>query len=367
MTQRTVSPTPAIARPALALQWQWALLFCALLLAGTPAFSQFVPPEPLDPSAGNPSLDAGYDTEAWLVYTYEIDTGGNVVNAEIHSSNGVLEVEQSILNQVQAQRFRPATRGGNPVKVFVGPVFYTWIVDKPRELSPDFDRMYQEAWALFNDNNYDGAFEIAAKLKDLPGRSAYEEVKLQILAASLSSRWDDTAAELQHLERAVELQTLADGNRFRNRYIEQGQYLLILERIHTLQLERSMLADAANTLDKMIAYGAGSEAVARAKESHLSADRQFRSAPDVAIAGELTPIYRGGPGAWETRLSRDLISLSGIRGKVDGVLLVCAQGDVQLRFPATDPWRVPAGWSQCKVEVSGRSGTRFRLHQLAGS
>jgi hypothetical protein len=339
----------------------------ALLFASVQASAQFVPPEPLNPAVGDPSLDPGYETEAWLVYTYEIDTSGKVVNAEIHSSNGVLEVEQSILNQVQAQQFRPAMRGGKPVKVFVGPVFYTWIVDKPRELSPDFDSMYQEAWARFNADDYDGAFEIAAKLKDLPGRSAYEEVKLQILAASLSSRWDDTAAELQHLERAVELQALADGNRFRNRYIDQNQYLLILERIHTLQLERSMLADAATTLDKMIAYGAGSEVVGRAKESHLTADRQFRSAPDVAIVGELTPIYRGGPGAWETRLSRSLISLSSIRGKVDGVLLACAQGDMQLRFPSTDPWRVPAGWSQCKVEVSGRSGTRFRLHQLASS
>ncbi len=367
MTLPRVTTTVATQRTVPSMHWLCGFLFCALAMLSTQALAQFVPPEPLNPGAGDPSLDAGYETEAWLVYTYEIDTSGNVVNAEIHSSNGVLEVEQSILNQVQAQRFRPAMRSGKPVKVFVGPVFYTWIVDKPRALSPDFDRMYQEAWALFNADDYDGAFEIAANLKDLPGRSAYEEVKLQILAASLSSRWDDPAAELQHLERAVELQTLADGNRFRNRYIEQNQYLLILERIHTLQLERSMLADAATTLDKMIAYGAGSDVVARAKESHLNADRQFLSTPDVAIAGELTPIYRGGPGAWETRLSRGLLSLSSIRGKVDGVLLACAQGDMQLRFPSIDPWRVPAGWSQCKVEVSGRSGTRFQLHQLAGS
>ena len=345
----------------------WGMLAVLLLALGAPAFAQFVPPQPLNPAVGDPSLPAGYDIEAWLVYTYEIDTSGKVVNAEIHSSNGVLEVEQTIMNQVRAQSFKPAMRGSNPVKVFVGPVFYTWIVDKPRELSPDFDQMYQEAWALFNADDYDGAFDIAAKLKGIPGRSAYEEVKLQVLAASLSSRWNDSAAELQHLERAVELQTLADGNRFRNRYIEQNQYLLILERIHTLQLERSMLADASTTLDKMIAYGAGGEVVARAKDKHLNADRDFRRTPDVAISGELTPIYRGGPGAWETRLSRGLFSLSGVRGKVDGALLSCAQGDLQLQFPALDPWRVPAGWNQCKVEVSGRSGTRFQLHQLAGS
>lgn len=367
MKPRTRAITVAAAQPDRAQFAKLFLLTMLMLVISTQAFAQFVPPQPLNPGVGDPSLPAGYETEAWLVYTYEIDVNGDVVNAEIHSSNGVLEVEQTIMNQVQAQRFRPATRGGNPVKVFVGPVFYTWIVDKQRAMSPDFDQMYQEAWALFNADDYDGAFDIAARLKDLPGRSAFEEVKLQILAASLSSRWNDSAAELQHLERAVELQTLADGNRFRNRYIEQNQYLLILERIHTLQLERSMLADAATTLDKMIAYGAGGEVVARAKDRHLNADRDFRSTPDVAIAGELTPIYRGGPGAWETRLSRGLFSLSGVRGKVDGALLSCAQGDLQLQFPSIDPWRIPAGWSQCKVEVSGRSGTRFQLHQLAGS
>ncbi|GHD31669.1 energy transducer TonB [Halioglobus pacificus] len=341
----------------------WVMLILCALVA-LPARAQFVPPEPIGAGA-DPSLPSGYETEAWLVYTYEIDTTGAVVNPEIHSSNGVLQAEQSILNQVSAQQFRPAMRNGNPVKVFVGPVFYTWIVDKPRELSPDFDAMYQQAWERFNAEDYDGAFDLAAQLKAIPGRSGYEEVKWQILAASISSRWDDTAAELSHLERAVELQTLADGNRFKNPYIERNQYLLMLERIHSLQLERSMLADAAATLDKMIAIGAGSEVTTRAKEQHLASDRQFRSMPDVAIAGELTPIYRGGPGAWETRLSRGVLRLDGVRGKVDGVMLSCAQGDQSLRFPATEPWRVPVGWNQCKVEVSGRSGTRFQLHQLA--
>lgn len=344
-------------------------LFCLLFLSflawfSQPALAQFVPPQKLDPGMGDPSLDASYDQEAWLVYTYEIDTTGAVVNAEIQSSNGVLEVEQTILNQVTAHRYRPAMRNGKPVKVFVGPVFYTWIVDKPRELSADFDSKYQQAWTLFNGDDYDGAFELAGQLKDLPGRSAFEEVKLQILAASLMSRFEDSAAELQHLERAVELQTLADGNRFRNRYIELSQYQLILERVHALQLERNMLADANLTLQKLIAYGAGSEATERAKQKHLAADQAFRSNPDVPIDGELTPIYRGGPGAWEISLSRNRFTLRNIRGKVDGVLLACREGDMQLRFPSTDPWDVPAGWSNCKVEVSGRSGSRFRLHQL---
>ena len=343
----------------------YLLIFFALLTwFSQPALAQFVPPQKLDPGMGDPSLDPSYDREAWLVYTYEIDVTGEVVNAEIQSSNGILEVEQTILNQVIAQRYRPATRNGNPVKVFVGPVFYTWIVDKPRELSPEFDGTYQEAWSLFNEEDFDGAFELAGQLKDLPGRSAYEEVKLQVLAASLMSRFEDSAAELQHLERAVELQTLADRNGFRNRYIELSQYQLILERIHALQLERNMLADAAITMQKLISYGAGSEATERAKQKHIAADRAFRSNPDVTIDGELTPIYRGGPGAWEMRLSRSRFTLRNIRGKVDGVLLACSEGDMQLRFPSAEAWDVPMGWNNCTVEVSGRSGSRFRLHQL---
>lgn len=341
-----------------------SLLLLTMLCAGSLAAS-FTPPRNLDPQSGIIRLDNSYQDEAWLVYTYEIDTDGNVVNARIQSSNGVPEVELAVLQQVNSMHFSPAMRNGKPVKVSADPIYFTWILDQERQLTASFSDLYQQAWDKFREEDYDGAFEIAVQLKEMPGRNAYEEVKFQILAASLASRWDDQAAEIQHLNRATELQALADSNNFRNPYIEGSQYLAILDRIHTLEINRNMLADAAITLRKIEAIGLGTEPVIRARERQENARRRFMSQADVRVEGELTPIYRDGPGSWKIGLTRDKFSLREVRGKINSVFLSCDQGETQLRFPSSEPWTSPAGWSNCRIDISGRAGTRFALHQLA--
>jgi hypothetical protein len=337
------------------------------LLASQMAFTQggFKPPVNLNINQSTtPSLNDSYTDEAWLVYTYDIGTDGVVANFEIHSSNGVSAVESAIVSQVNSLRYSPAMRGDSPVKVTVGPIFYTWILDKPRVMSDAFTAQYQQAWDYFGQENYDAAFDAAAKLKDLPGRNAFEEVKFQTLAASLANRWDDSAAELQHLSRALEFQGLADRNKFDNPYIESGQLLLMMERVHALQLKKMMVGDAEVTLRKIQLLGPGTDVSNRAGAAHDTAMLSFRSNPDVTIDGELTPIYRNGPGSWETRLNRNVFSLTNARGSVDSVLLDCVQGNRNLPYPSLDPWKIPPGWSECKLEVSGKAGTRFVIHQL---
>lgn len=355
-----------IARSTLpyASRFQRALLAMAMcLLPAVAARAVFIPAQNLNPASASIRLDSSFQSDAWLVYTYDIGVTGRVENATIQSSNGVPEVEQAILRQVKAMQFRPATRDGDPVKVSADPVVYTWILDKPRELSPRFRDMYQEAWAHYAEENYDAAFDIARQLKNFPGRNALEEVKLQILAASLASRWDDQAAELQHLSRVVELQSLAMNNNFKNTYVATDQYLKILRRIQTLQLNRMMLADAADTLASIQSLGSGSEIAVSAAESFRTAEQAFQTMEDVTVDGELVPLYRDGPGSWKTGLSRRHFSLSDVRGRVGAVFLVCANSERQLQYPSREPWQIPPGWNQCKIDISGKAGTRLVLHQ----
>ena len=339
----------------------------ALGLAVNPAaWAQFIPPKNLDPASATIRLGSSFQSDAWLVYTYDTDETGAVINAKIQSSNGVPEVEQEILRQVGAMRFTPAKRGGNPVKVSADPVVYTWILDLPREMSPRFAELYQQAWDLYAQENYDAAFDIAVELKNFPGRNAQEEVKFQILAASLASRWDDEAAELQHLSRVVELQSLALNNNFGNIYVPTEQYLKVLKRILTLQLNARMLADAGKTLDLMQGLGRGTPVVEDAAALYRQTEAQLQAMDDVTISGELVPLYREGPGSWKAGLSRTQFSVSDVRGRVGAVFLVCANGERALRYPSRDPWKIPGGWSDCKVDVSGKAGTRLVLHQYSG-
>ena len=71
-----------------------SLIFAAALLGSATAGANLTPPQQLNAGSAVPTLDSSYRNEAWLVYTYDIDSSGQVVNVQIHSSNGVPEVEQ---------------------------------------------------------------------------------------------------------------------------------------------------------------------------------------------------------------------------------------------------------------------------------
>ena len=336
-----------------------------ILLLAAPAWAQFVPPQNLDPATASIQLDSSFQSDAWLVYTYDIDATGLVTDAAIRSSNGVPEVEQAVLRQVKAMQFSPATRDGSPLKVSAEPVSYTWILDRPRQMSPAFEQRYRQAWDLYAGENYPAASEIAVSLSEYPGRNALEEVKSRILLASLASRSQDDGAELQHLGRVIELERLALDNNFRNTYVPADQFLQILDRFVTLQLDAWMLADAGDTLMLMQRLADDSAIAGEAGQRFVAAQRRFDAIPDVAVTGKLDPLFRDGPGSWKTGLSRTRFSLSDVRGRVASVFLVCAGGERQLRYPTQEHWTVPPGWNNCRIEVSGEAGTELVLHQHA--
>ena len=339
-------------------------LVCGIAFAQSTLAGSFTPPQNLNPESATIGLDSSYTDEAWLIYTYAIGADGRVANAVIHSSNGIPRVERAVLERVQLMRFNPALSNGEPVLVSTDPITFTWILDQTREMSPPFADIYQTAWAYVKQKNYDAAFDQAAQLEAYPARNAYEEVKVQILAASLANRRGDEAEELRRLARVVEFQTLADDNNFQNRYIEQGQYLQILSRIQALQLDRMMLADAAATLGKIQGQATGTEIASSAAALLAATEQAFHAKADATVSAELTPVYRDGPGTWKTGLSRDTFSISNVEGKINTIFLVCDRAEKQIAYPSDDPWTIPVGWQQCKVDVSGRAGTRFILHQL---
>jgi TonB family protein len=345
--------------------WRRCIALVLTVLVAAPVAGQFVPPQNLDPTSGAIQLDTSFQSDAWLVYTYDIDATGQVANATIRSSNGVPEVEQAVLRQVKAMRFRPATRDGTPIKVSADPVTYTWILDKSREMSPGFERQYREAWALYSDENYAAAADIAKVLQDYPGRNALEEVKSRILAASLAGRRQDGATELRHLGRVVQLQQLALDNNFRNSYVPADQFLRILNRIVTLQLDGMMLADAGDTLLQMRRLGGDDAIIAGAGQRFAEAQRLFDATPDVVVNGELVALFDDGPGSWKTGLSRTAFSISDVRGSVGSVFLVCTGTEKQLRYPSRERWVIPPGWNDCRIDISGEAGTQLVLHQHA--
>ena len=338
-------------------------LLAVVTLLPVASLADYQPAQNLAPESAVVRLDNSFRDDAWLVYGYDIDAQGNVVDPRIISSSGVEPVERAVLAKVSAMQFSPATRDGQAVRAKADPVIFTWILDLPREMSPSYRDQWQTAWALFREGNYAEASLVADKLGATAGRNALEEVKYRILAASLAGRSGDPSAELRHLQRASAFQLLAKNNRLKNRYIDPDQYLLILERIQAIQLERMMLADAGETLALIRELDADSQVAGRAASVFSDVEGRFSALSDVTVPGELASVYAGGPGVWKTGLSRDKFSLSDVQGAVGAVYLVCEGLDKRLDYPSEIPWNAPSGASGCKIDVVGTIGTQLVLHQ----
>ena len=332
-------------------------------MAAPVVLADYVPPRNLSPDNGVIRLGGEIQQDAWLVYAYDVDLKGGVANPRVISSNGVPAVEQAVLAELSAMRIEPARRDGRAVGASAHPVVFTWILDLPRELSPAYREQWQRAWALFREGNYDDAAREAEQLGKTPGRNALEEVTYRILAASLASRKGDWQGELQHLQRASAFQTLARTNEFKHRYIEPDQYLLILERIQALQLERMMLADAGKTLALIRELGPGSPVASRAASAYADAEGRFNALAEVTTPGGLVPMYPGGPGVWKTGLSRETFSISDVEGEISALYLVCNGRETRLDYPVQAPWRAPGNPDGCEIDIVGTAGTRLVLHQ----
>ncbi len=315
-------------------------------------------------SANSPSLDADFSREAWLVYTYRVDANGQVVDAQIRQSNGVESANRSIIEQVEALQYHPATRDGRPTEVSMGPVVYTWILDVPRQLDPAFSQQYEQAWSLFRQGDYLQAASLARQLGDMPGRNAYEEVKYQILAASLASRQQDLAMELYHLNRIMALQDLADLNNFEHPYVDASHYALMMARVHELLLENNQLADAQELFSKLLRFGVSDDILQRARNGQQQAQLRWNSLGMATTRGEIKALYPGGDGNWKAGLSREHFSIDSVEGSINWVFLTCGNQEQRLSYPSTAPWQIPAGWRDCGIEVGGKDGTRFKLQQL---
>ncbi len=312
----------------------------------------------------SPSLDAGFGREAWLVYTYSVDTGGRVVDARIRSSNGVESADRAILEQVEALRFDPATRNGSPYEVTMGPVAYTWILDIRREMSPGFGSVYDQAWDQFRGGNYPQAASLAKQLGAMPGRNAYEEVKYHVLAASLAARQQDAASEMRHLKQVMALQDLADRNDFEHPYVEPKHYALMLVRLHELLLDNNQLADAQTLFSRLLRFGVDDTVLARARTVQQQAQVRWNGESMVTTQGQINALYPGGEGSWKAGLSRDRFSIESVKGNISWVFLTCGEKEKRLRYPSGPAWQIPPGWQNCLIDVGGEDGTRFDLQQL---
>ncbi len=67
---------------------------------------------------------------------------------------------------------------------------------------------------------------------------------------------------------------------------------------------------------------------------------------------------------WLHRLTERTFTIADVTGTIRKLALDCAENNRRLDYQAGAEWTVPGGWSSCRLQVSAKRGTTFRLYEF---
>jgi len=331
------------------------------------AATSFQPPKLVkDGSLKFPTIEGRRGREAFIVYSYEISTDGDVNDVRIEYSNNLPRFEKAIIDWAHQRKFEPALLNGEPV-VFRETKQQVFIQsENERGVQRRFSPVYKTAAIAINEGQYDKAETAIRRMQAMDKRSLYEELHLQYIWSQLHHARGERALAYKrlnvmghflrfHVQNAEEDQIvqIEKDSFFQNPFI-QG---------YNFEVDSLMLADAERTLKLLEKLFPNADSTKQAR-THFDSITGLVANKAFQTEGEILPDpYYGNQPRWVGALSRRSFSLKTLSGQVSSVLLRCKQGEFALDYKSNYAWEVPANWRNCELEITGDSNTKLAVIQ----
>ncbi len=299
-------------------------------------------------------------TEGWVVVNFLIKEDGTTDNIVVLNTSIENYFEKAAVKAVSDWRYEPATRNGKPAIQYntnVRQIFK--IKNEDAGVTESFRSHYQNATDAIKANDLETAKDLITKLNANPRRLLSEVCYLDILKATYYQHQGKDKASLKYLNRAL---VIADKETSNNMYIallrqaivehaKAGNYHSVLRYFNTLQ-----------EVDTDLAADDPLRAVVDAVQQKIASDEAIATEgriPKCAHCDSREPY-------WSHRLYRNRFTIDQVDGEVSGIELLCGNHSVSLAYTPDMAWDVNKEWGECRLLVSGDTGTTFRVVELQG-
>ncbi|MFK7829547.1 MAG: TonB family protein [Congregibacter sp.] len=327
------------------------------------AESAYVPAKHLEgPKLRYPPESQQRGNEGLILYSYRVNTGGDVENVQIDYSTGDLIMERHLRRWIKEQRYEPATMDGSPIaSQNTGQTIFLL-----RQRSRGASRRFASRWRKFTESIAEGDLSKAQEQIDgiasAKENSLYEELFLQRALALYHASNEDDDQAYRYLRTIAGFfkanspkdETIAPNSTF---------YAPMLEK-YKFEVNNLMLGDALQSLTDLKKIDPDSS-------NTLAVEAHFASVME-AVSGKVfltkavlkTTPYSRKKSRWSALLTRNKFALSQIEGGLSSATVTCSKGGM-LKLDTTEDMvnEIDRSWGLCKVSVVGEKGAAFVVAQ----
>lgn len=318
------------------------------------AAAEYVPAEPVDrraPQYPGEALQLGL--EGWVQLSYVVEADGSVSGVLVEDSSDRVFEEPS-RRALSRFRYRPATLNGVPVASGRLPFRMRYALDPaPRGVSGWFHSRANRFQRLLDGGDLTGAAGVLQDIESRRRRSLSEDAWLSWLRAAYHRAANDADARHFHLLRAV--------GPYDDNLLNRDVYPVALGMLYASHVERGELPSALRVWTRMHEAGGEPARLAELLRDHADSLQQLLvDMPVLRSSGRLNGDY-----AWSRELTRRSFELDVEQGHIEALSLRCERRIETLAYSADAAWTVPEAWGDCRLFVTGESGTSFTVLEYA--
>lgn len=318
--------------------------------ATDPAAAQVAAPVPIEqPLPEAPSTRFGTPMDGWVVVRYSILADGSTDDIVVVDKMPPQLNHRDSVSAVEEWVFEPATADGEPIDWHNNEFVIAFRSETvPAEPTPLFVQAYQEAQALADEGDLEGALRRNERMLTTSTTRLIEIGLAQVQAAGFHLRLGDSHAAYAAIARATDPRIPT---------VQGNDLYVALQYRNALELQLGDLIAAAETWERRNAIepvpaddlvAVNIEAVRQALSDGSTVVRKARISDDL----------------WRRDLQRRTFAISELSGAVEAIHVECNRRTADLEYAADSEWSLPDSWGSCSVAVEGRDDTEFEFYEF---
>lgn len=295
-------------------------------------------------------------TEGWVDLRFTVTVDGKVQDVVTDTQMGRGKFGEHTVKWLESCQFEPAKRNGLPVEAHNRSQRFLYrITDSEPGARPEIVRRLNAVDVLLKNDQTEQALSDLDKIED-DSQLLYEMIHVTARRAlAMAKAGKPDIALLYAKQLRDDDKSLAPRER------------MVVQRLKLqLALAGGLYLDAKDAAEHVDQFGrqVGDEDL---MERLTGLGKAFADdAPPVAVAGRIPAechpeICSVDNPAWTYRPVRRTISLAEVNGELDKIRALCDGRTFTAKAEADVTWTIPASWGACRVSVTGKPGSTFRL------
>jgi len=304
-----------------------------------------------------PSRAARDAAEAWVVYSFMVDTEGKVFEPTLIESTGGRfgrDFEKEAKRALERTNFQPALNGSTPVEG-ASTMKYIFRMESGADgATKIFSRQFSQFSKVLASNDQQATQASLKELEDRGVRNLYENAYLNMARFNYAVKYGTSAEQMKYLKTALSYENTGPKVSF----LPDEMVVIARRKLFELQLANKHYAEAAKSYE-LFEKNDDTTAVELLKPSYqeLMVLKSNQDAFELDAATNTN-------GYWSINLFKQGFAITDADGVLNEIKLRCEKKYVFFPVELDEEYSIPDSFGDCNLELLGNADVNFKLVQF---